>query len=821
MPERTLRVRGARTHNLKDLDLDVPREAFTAVCGVSGSGKSSLVLDTLAAESRRRLLGALARAEAEALARPDVDSIEGLPPAVAVGFSSRAPGPRQTLGTLSEVTHALRALYLRAAVPQCPRCEGPLSVRTRESILGALLALPADTRVTLLAPLGAGPQALREAARRGFVRARVEGGDPGRLEDLSDGAVPDDARVEVVIDRLVVKDGARERFAASVDQTLSVGDGRLVAIQAPPDGPAREEAMGDRPWCGRCGAAWPPLSMAGLSFNSPSGACPRCQGEGEVARGKGERPRPCADCQGARLGPYPRAARLGGLGLPEAEALSVRDLAKWLDALPLEGQTAALCAPALEDARARLAFLDEVGLGYLALGRAAKTLSGGELQRARLAAACAARMSGLLFLLDEPTAGLHPAERPALVARLRALVEAGNTLLCVEHDPRALREADFVLELGPGSGREGGRIVFQGPPKGLLRAADSPTGAALREPDRPWRAAPRDTCVARIEGRGARLRTLRGVDFDLPVPGLTVVCGVSGAGKSTLALEVVAPAVVAAIEGRTRRAAGPLRLSGARAVDRVVVARAHAPRQARATAGGVLGALSPLREVYAATLEARARGWGPRWFSTHVAGGRCADCEGTGTRTVRMRDLPAHRMPCDACGGTRFCAEAQRVRVKGWSIAETLALPIAEAAQAFRDLPRVAAPLAAAAEVGLGHVTLGESPARLSGGEALRLSLAAALGKGARTRTLYVLDEPAAGLHPLDARHLMEVLERLTAADHAVLAVEHHPEALRRADHLIELGPGPAEAGGRVVYAGPPAGLLQASTPTAEAARVR
>ena len=795
-----IRIHGARTHNLRDLDLRLPRGAWTVVCGVSGSGKSSLVLDTLGAESRRRFLGTQHRpgAALEGLPRPDVDRIEGLPPAISTGFRARRPGVRSTLGTVTEVTHALRALFMRAAVPHCPACGAAVEATHREAVTALLLAAPAGSHVVLLARRGRGPAGLEQVARDGFVRARIDGGAIERLEDLDAAALPALAVVDAVVDRLVVKPEAADRFAASIDQAFALGDGRMIAQRAEAGAGAVDTAFSDRPWCATCDAIYPPLSTAVFSFNSPQGACPTCEGRG----GEGA---PCPTCDDARLAPYPRAARLDGESLPEFEARPVADLRRRLATLALEAGPSALAAPAREDALARLGFLEDVGLGYLAPRRAAASLSGGELRRAELAAACAARMSGLLYLLDEPTAGLHPADRPALRTRLRGLVEEGNTLVCVEHDLATLRHADWMVELGPGSGPRGGSLVAEGVPADLLAAGRSPTAKALREPAPPPRASPR-VPSAWVTVEHATRHNVHDVHCRFPATGLTAVTGVSGAGKSTLALEVIGPTAQAVVD-RTKAARGPCRIQGLAAYDRVVRADAVAPRHPRAMAGNVLRVLPPLRTLFSQTLEARARGWGPAWFSTNVEGGRCSACKGTGRRTVMLRDLPEHRVLCDVCGGRRYRAEIDRVRVKGYAFADLLAKTIQEVADIFRDLPRVQRPLHAAAQVGLGYIPLGEPTSQLSGGEALRLRLASALGRGQRTRTLYVLDEPCAGLHPQDVDHLVDVLLRLGAEGNAVLAVEHHLGLIANADHVIELGPGPGPAGGRVVYEGPPAGL--------------
>lgn len=910
MPAKVIRVRGARTHNLDDVDLDLPREAWTVVCGRSGSGKSSLVLDTLGAESHRRFLGTWRGARAPALldpaARPDVDRIEGLPPAVTAGFTALGPGPRQTLGTITEVSHALRMLFARAGRPYCPTCGVEVGARTRGEITAALLARPEGTRWILLAPRGHGPQALEDASRDGFVRVRVGGDAVARIEDVDAEAVDSATRVEVVVDRLVVRAGAAERFAASVDQGLDLGGGVLRALAADADvaEAMRELTYADRPYCGRCDVAWPRLTPATFSFNSPAGACPTCEGRGTISTLDPERvlprrlrlrrvlphlrphlPRgtidalakrltrtwkqakrtpqdrvsdlsesvrarllngaartpglldllgeiavpdvlasrePCPACDGRRLTPFACAARLDAtdgriVTLPTLEALPLDELDEVLRGVELSGAEGALAEPARADARARIEFLRDVGLAYLSLERAGATLSGGELRRARLAAACAARMSGLLFLLDEPTAGLHPADREPLRVRLRRLVEEGNTVVCVEHDPETLLAADYVVELGPGAGVAGGRVIASGSVEAFLASKDAATASVLRAVPPAPRDAPRHP-AGRIEVEGARGHNLKDVSASFPLRGLTCITGVSGAGKSTLLLDVLAPAVRSVLD----RAPFPThRLDACRGlepVERLSVARGAPPRHPRATPGTVLGVLPALRRLFAATLEARTRGWAPSRFSRHVAGGRCEACRGVGERRVALRDLAPVHVTCDACDGTGFDRETLKVRVKGLSMADVLALPLEGAGTLFRDIPTVARPLAAATDVGLGYVPLGEPTNRLSGGEALRLRLAAALGRGGHSPTLYLLDEPSGGLHPSDVADLTKVLLGLGQAGHCVVCVEHDVRIVRAADHVIELGPGPGEAGGRVVYEGPPAGLLLApDSPTGAA----
>ncbi len=894
MASRAIEIRGARTHHLKSLDLDLPREAFTVVCGVSGSGKSSLVLDTLGAESYRRFLGTLARGGAEGLSKPDVDRIDGLPPAVAAGFLSRAPGPRETLATVTEIADGLRLLFARAATPHCPRCGDAVRAQAPERAIEDLLGRPEGTRVVLLAPRGRGAEALEAVRRDGFVRARV-GGRLLRLDDTPAPAAGPDEAVEAVIDRLVVRKDARPRFADSVEQGFRAGGGVLRALVEPGPGvggapgaatATLEVAFADRPFCGRCGVTYPPLSPRLFSPDAPAGACPSCDGLGETTRPDPEKvlPRDARFSRAAarvlarlpkdaraatrrafaralesagvtardrvaalpeevrarllgsesgtgllatlalrevsetfagttpcgRLAPYPSAALLTGRTLPAWLALPGAELRRALGSVALEGAEGALARPALEDVRARCAFLEEVGLGYLAPSRSAASLSGGELRRARLAGACAARMSGLLYLLDEPSMGLHPADREPLRRRLRALVAEGNTVVCVEHDPEVIGIADHFVELGPGAGAEGGRIVEEGPAQEVLRRGTAPVLVALRSPAPP-RASPR-SAGPWIRVKGARHRTLRDVDASFHAAGLTCVTGVSGAGKTTLVLDVLAPAARAVVAGAPFPSDRLVALEGLEGFDRVSVSDAAPSRHARATPGSVLGVLDPLRSLFAATVEARSRGYGPSRFSTNVKGGRCEACQGLGTRSIRLRHLPDLAAACDACGGRRFGKDTLEVRVKGLSIADVLETTLARAAEIFRDLRGVGSPLQAATDVGLGYVPLGEPTERMSGGEALRLRLASALGRAGRARTLYLLDEPCAGLHPKDVLALADLLLRLSSTGNAIVAVEHHPELIRRCDHVVDLGPGPGAEGGRLVGEGPPAALAASSS---------
>ncbi len=817
-PTAWIRVRGARTHNLADVDVDLARGAWTAVVGVSGSGKSSLVFDTLVAESRRRYLATMRRAVPglDLAPRPPVDAIEGLPPAVATGFERVRPGPRATLGTMTDITRGLETLVARLGTVHCPSCDRALEVASPAAIVDALLAHPAGTRLLLLAPSqGRGEAAIEAARAAGYVRVRRADGRVERIDDIAEVGASES--IDIVVDRLVVDATARERFAASVDTAVALGAGR-VAVVVLDEAVTAPRSFAAHPRCEACDRSYTAPGPLALSAEHPDGACPVCAGRGRIGSREAE-PRRCEACEGTRRAPLARAMRWHGLTLGEIEARPLDALRPWIETASLSGALGALLEPVREDLVARLAFLADVGLGYLALGRAADTLSGGEARRAELASTCAARMSGLLLALDEPTAGLHPDERALLARRLRAVVADGNTLLTVDHDDVLVGAADRVLVIGPGAGALGGRVLLEGPVEDP--GGDDAARALLPAPRRDLPlAGPPSPAAPRLRLRGARARTLRGVDVEFPLGHVTVVAGLSGAGKSTLVLDVLAPAVARALAGESLSGLPLDALDGAQHLSRVVVGAGRRDRHPRATAATLLGVSSPLRSLFARTLEARARGWGAAWFGTHAPGGRCETCRGTGSRTLALPDAPAVRVTCDVCGGRRMRPDAEAARWRGFSFADLLERPLAEIAAAFRDVPAVGAPLHAANEVGLGYVRLGEFTTALSSGEALRLRLAAALGRAALTPTLFVLDEPCLGLHPRDVGVLLGAFTRLAAAGHTVVAVEHHVEAIAAAAHVVELGPGPGDAGGRVVFAGAPRDLARADTSTGRLLRV-
>ncbi len=881
-----IRIRGASEHNLRSVDLDLPREKLIVFTGPSGSGKSSLAFDTLHAESQRRFVEALSsyvRQQFGPTRKPAYELLTGLTPSIGVAQRGLvAPSPRSTVGTLTELHDLLRVLWARAGAPHCPRCGAAVSRTPADAIVRALLALE-GARLVVCAPiarkrLGGLKPLLEGLAGQGFVRVRVDG-----TTVAIDEVPPIDARVphdlDVVVDRIKVAADRKDRIQEAVDAALRAGHGALVAEI---DGVDRVFTAVLR--CFACDLDLPEPSPRLFSFNSPLGACPDCQGlgvtrtvdvdrlvpdptrtladgavegwkgavkraleaavrargvptdvpwsqlgweqrhlvlygdaapgagtaatdlprlEGAVAlaekRGLALEERPCPGCGGARLGPAARAVKLADRSLPEFSACSLEEARAILAALP----DSPVIAPLREELGRRLDFLLRTGLGYLTLDRNAATLSGGELQRLRLAAQAGNQLSGVLYVLDEPTAGLHPEDTRALVAVLTDLRDAGNTVLVVEHDLDVIRAADLVVDFGPGAGRAGGQIVFVGSPDALLEA-DTATGRWLSGRERIPAVPPRR--VTRwLTLTGARGHNLS-LDARIPLDALVGVTGVSGSGKSSLVEDTLGRAL-------TRRLGlgGPEplpfdRLEGAEAIVRIVrVDQSPLGRSSRSNPATATRIWDPIRQLYAKTPEAKLRGFGPERFLFNQPGGRCEACEGEGVRRVAMQFLPDVTVPCEVCDGRRFDEATLTVTWKGASIADVLAMPVREARGLFSSVPAIAGPLTTLDALGLGYLALGQPGDTLSGGEAQRVKLARELGKrGEVAGTLYLLDEPSVGLHPADIALLVEALRQLVEQGGSVLAVEHDPVLLAACDWLLELGPGAGAAGGRVLAEGPP-----------------
>lgn len=897
-------VRGARTHNLKSIDVEIPRSQLVVVTGPSGSGKSSLAFNTIYAEGRRRYVESLsvyARQLLGPLARPEVELIDGLSPAIAIEQRSLARNPRSTVGTVTEIDDYLRLLFARVGVAHCPRCGRPVRAHTVSQIVDAVLALGIGARVSIMAPAVRTQKGAHEALfaawrREGFVRARVDGQIVDLGEDLTlDARKPHD--IDLVIDRIAIKEGVRARVLDAVEIALKHGGGLVRVV--PAEGP--EALYSERFACAECGVTLPVIEPQLFSFNSPRGACPACHGLGvrtvadearlvpdpslsikqgalapfkkalpreveqycramgvdmyapwsalpqrardEILHGDGDsfagalallerrarararqrdeedddesealnerfrREAECDVCKGARLRPEALAITIGGKNIVQLSARPLRALADDIAALEatLEPRARAVVERVIHEIRARLAFLDSVGLSYLSLDRPAYTLSGGEGQRVRLATQIGSALVGVLYVLDEPSVGLHPRDTGRLLATLRGLVERGNSVLVVEHDLDTVRAADYVVDLGPGAGVQGGRVVAAGTPDEVARTPGSVTGPYLSGERQIRAPARRRAARGHVIVRGARLNNLRNVTVSFPVGCLVAVTGVSGSGKSSLVLGTLLPAARAAVAGEPLPMLEADAVEGLSHFDRVVAVDAspigRTPRSSPATYTGIFTAL---RELFAGVPEARARGFKPGRFSFNVKGGRCETCQGEGVLRVEMHFLPDVLVPCEACGGKRYERETLEVKYRGFSIADVLGMTVDEALPHFEAVPRVRDMLMALRDVGLGYVQLGQAATTLSGGEAQRIKLARELSRRATGRTLYILDEPTTGLHVSDTETLLELLGRLVDQGNTVVVIEHQMDVIKCADWVIDVGPEGGDGGGKLVAAGTP-----------------
>ncbi|HZW89378.1 MAG TPA: excinuclease ABC subunit A, partial [Myxococcaceae bacterium] len=813
-----MEVEHAREHNLVDVSCRIPLGKLVVLTGPSGSGKSTLAFDVVFAEAQRRFtetLSPYARQFLPTLPRPDVERIRGLPPAVALEQRTARAGATSTVATVTEVAHYLRLLFAKLGTPHCPNDDTAIAPRSAEQLLDEARA--GRGAIELLAPVvrerkGTYLDVFTAAARAGVKEAVCDG------TRVSTDAPPKLARSrEHTIDLVVWSGPAAELPEEAFRQALRWGQGAVKVVRA-----GRERLLSSERSCPRCGTAVPELDPRWFSFNTAQGRCEDCEGTGlEGAGVEGESTEPCPACEGTRLQPIPRGVRLFDRRYAEVVQQPVVRALEEVRGWSLSGDAARIGSVALGELVRRLEFLERVGLGYLSLDRAAATLSGGEMQRLRLSAQAGAGLTGALYVLDEPTIGLHPRDTGRLLENLRTLVDTGSTVLVVEHDLDTLRAADHLVDLGPGGGRLGGRIVAAGSPSDVLASDASPTARALQLPVRglrPVRPAAREWL--RLEG--ARCHNLRGVDLALPLGRMTVVAGVSGSGKSTLVRRVLFPAVREAL-GRTTPPPGPFRrLSGLGPLRRVLsVDQSPIGRTPRSVPATFLGVWDELRRVFAGTPEARARGFGPGRFSFNsTGGGRCQTCAGQGAISHEMSFLPDVTTPCEACGGARFEPATLEVRWRGLNAGEALRLTVDEALEAFSALPRVAGPLRCLSELGVGYLQLGQGSHTLSGGEAQRLKLAAELTATARHEpTLYVLDEPTTGLHLADVAKLLRVLDQLVARGDTLVVIEHHPVVIAAADHVVELGPEGGDAGGRIVAEGTPAEIARARTATAPVVR--
>ena len=819
----TIHIKGAREHNLKNLDVVLPRDQLVVVTGLSGSGKSSLSFDTIYAEGQRRYvesLSAYARQFLEQMGKPDVDSIEGLSPAISIEQKSTSHNPRSTVGTVTEIYDYLRLLFARVGRPFCVNCGLPITAQTVQQMVDAIGALPVGSKFQILAPIVRGRKGeyrkeLADARRAGYVRARIDGAIVGLDEAIS----LDKQRkhtIEIVVDRLVMKDeeSLQRRLADSVETALKLTQGLVGVLGATDEVTLYSEQLA----CITCGVSYPELAPRVFSFNSPHGACPACDGIGyEVSacpegQEYSETYR-CPVCRGTRLKAESLAVKVGDKSIAGVTQLSIREAVPFFADLELNERERMIGRRILKEIRERLEFLLNVGLDYLTLDRAAATLSGGEGQRIRLATQIGSGLVGVLYILDEPSIGLHQRDNHRLLQTLLRLRDLGNTVLVVEHDAATMRMADHIVDMGPGAGVYGGSIVVQGTPAEVMRHPGSLTGQYLRGEKRV--ALPARTRRAKkfLTVVGADKHNLQSVTAKFPLGLLTCVTGVSGSGKSTLMLEVLFPSLSSRLYHGKPRMEGCRALNGADALDKVIdIDQSPIGRTPRSNPATYTGVFTFIRDLFAGLPESRVRGYRPGRYSFNVKGGRCEACQGGGLLKIEMHFLPDVYVTCEVCKGRRYNRETLDVRHKGKSIADVLDMTVAEAQDFFQHIPAIARKLQTLADVGLHYVKLGQSATTLSGGEAQRVKLSRELSKRPTGRTLYLLDEPTTGLHFADVQRLLDVLNRLVEHGNTVLVIEHNLDVIRNADWILDLGPDGGNAGGRIVDEGPPAELIKSGT---------
>ncbi|MCH6582977.1 MAG: excinuclease ABC subunit UvrA [Proteobacteria bacterium] len=920
----TIRIRGARTHNLQNIDVDLPRDQLTVITGLSGSGKSSLAFDTLYAEGQRRYvesLSAYARQFLSLMEKPDVDSIDGLSPAISIEQKSTSHNPRSTVGTVTEIYDYLRLLYARVGEPRCPEHSVTLEAQTVSQMVDYVMAYPEDTRVMLLAPLiqdrkGEHEHVLEGLRVQGYIRARID----RRVMNLDE--VPKLKRyykhtIEAVVDRLVVRPGQEQRLAESFETALNLANGLAIVCTTPDDErESQEQVFSARYACSHCGYSLSELEPRLFSFNNPAGACPVCDGLGvkeffdpnrvvkdktlslpggairgwdrrndfyfqmleSLARhykfkldqpfeklpkrvrdvilyGSGDESitftyandrglkyrrkhpfegvipnmerryqttqslsvreeiakhisqQPCEGCGGSRLRIEARNVFIDNKPLQEVTRMPVGVAREFFANLRLEGKRAEISAKIIKEVQNRLGFLVNVGLDYMNLSRSAETLAGGEAQRIRLASQIGAGLVGVMYVLDEPSIGLHQRDNARLLKTLHRLRDLGNTVIVVEHDEEAIRAADFILDIGPGAGVHGGHIVAQGTPEDLIRTPGSITGQYLsrqQEIEIPVSRTPPDP-NSQIIVRQARGNNLKAIDVAIPVGLFTCVTGVSGSGKSTLINDTLYAFTARYLYGSNVEPMPCEGIEGLEQVDKVVdINQSPIGRTPRSNPATYTGLFTPIRELFAATPESRSRGYSPGRFSFNVRGGRCQACQGDGLIKVEMHFLPDIYVSCDVCKGKRYNRETLEVRYKGKNIQEILNMTVEEATEFFDAIPVLKRKLDTLIDVGLSYITLGQSATTLSGGEAQRIKLARELSKRDTGRTLYILDEPTTGLHFHDIKQLLQVLHRLRDHGNTVIVIEHNMEVIKTADWIIDLGPEGGDAGGTMVAAGTP-----------------
>ncbi len=855
MAEKSIYIRGARQNNLKNIDLQVPRNSFVVITGVSGSGKSSLAFDTLFAEGQRRYLEALstyARQTAGRLNAPLVDEIDGLSPAIAIEQKGLPHNPRSTVGTLTEINDYLRLLFARLGTIFCPSCDLPVRAWTVHEILADLSAsLSAKSRILILAPLGEVPEKelpnlLRKLRRDGFGRVRAYG-SVYELDPLPSLPRRPSHMLQIVIDRLLFDEEKQRRLIDSLELALKAGKG--TAAIATPEGWERSYSESAR--CASCGYTGPELTPGLFSFQHPSGMCPACRGLGyagdegpgpdffapsgalsdqsegnrrsksppegledetaEAPLAASELPQ-CQACGGTRLNDSARSVRLGGLSIDRVLAMTPSAAAKWLEGLDFDQARREILNRPKKEILSRLYNLVELGLPYLTLDRSSNTLSGGEAQRVRLAHQVGANLSGVLYVLDEPSVGLHPRDHRRLLDLLMRLRDAGNSLVTVEHDRETILRADHVIDMGPGAGTEGGEVVFSGPPERIADCSASLTGLYLSGKKRIETPKHRKKAASFLRLTGASGHNLKSISADFPYGLLTCVTGVSGSGKSTLVLDTLYRALARMIYKVETHPAPFATLENAERLQKVIlVDQSPIGRTPRSIPATYTGVFELIRQLFSRAPEARARGYSPARFSFNARGGRCEHCRGEGLQRIEMYFLPDIYVTCPVCGGTRYNRETLDITYKGCSIASVLDMTVYEAAAFFTNFRAIRSKLDGLIGVGMGYIRLGQPATTLSGGEAQRVKLAAELSRRGQGKALYILDEPTTGLHFEDISKLLLVLRKLVDQQNTVIVIEHHTDVIKSADYVIDLGPEGGDGGGRIVAAGTPEQVARSS----------
>ena len=807
-----IRIRGAAVNNLQGIDLDIPRDSLTVITGVSGSGKSSLAFDTLYAEGQRQYidsLSAYARQFLDQMPRPDVTSIDGLAPTLAIDQKPGSSNARSTVATITEIYDYLRVLYARVGKPHCTNCKSAIERQSIDRIIEDLCSLADSTRVTLLAPMvrgrrGQHREIFESIQKSGLLRARVDG-QIYLLDDVPELAPKKLHTIEAVVDRVVIRQGIEGRITESVRLAVEIGKGVLTALIAEENESDREQLCSTLMACVECGHSFDELEPRTFSFNSPYGACAECSGLGLAP----DLISACTTCKGGRLRLEALAVTVANKPIQDLVSESLSDTKRWIESLRdrLGKSDTVIAEPIVREVTRRLEYLIEVGVQYLTLDRPAETLSGGELQRVRLASSLGSGLVGVCYVLDEPSIGLHPADHDRLIKTIRDLQQAGNTVVVVEHDEATIRAADFVVDIGPGAGHNGGRLISHGSPMDVETDPKSVTGAFLRgsnvvsEPRQRRESLP----DKHLKLRGASLHNLKNVDVTIPLGCLVGISGVSGSGKSSLINDTLYPALAQSLGLKCVKPGPHSELINADSLDKLVPIDqspiGRSPRSCPATYSGVL---DEIRKVFASTREAKARGFTASRFSFNSRSGQCELCKGHGVERIQMNFLSDLFVRCARCGGKRFNRQTLQVRFKGLAVSDVLDQSINEAVDFFDNIPRVHRLLKALQDVGLGYLSLGQASTTLSGGEAQRVKLGTELAKRATGKTLYLLDEPTTGLHFTDVKRLINVLHGLVDGGNTVIVIEHHFDVLASCDWLIDMGPVGGEDGGRVMGMGTP-----------------